>query len=197
MQFGPSFLAGGSACLVPLCGKSHDLPWLADRLPTLGVELAPEAVAQLHQEHGLVPDVHEHGPYRVWYTAPGRLAHPLCVLEGDLFDLDAGRLSRAGATPDRVWDRAALVALNPAQRRRYVELLRHLLPSGSRILLETFSYDPTVMTGPPHSISESEIGSLFAGCTREILEVRDELEPRWREAGHTWWHYTLQVITLP
>ncbi len=40
-------VADGTKVLVPLCGKSLDMRWLADRgHPVLGIELAPEAIEQ-------------------------------------------------------------------------------------------------------------------------------------------------------
>ena len=180
------WLDGASGVLVPLAGKSHDLPFLAQRVPTVGVELAERAVAQLHEEHGLAASVDTEGPFRVW-RSPG-----LTLLEGDVFDLDREHV----AGLDRVWDRAALVALRPAQRRAYVDHLRGLLPAGSRVLLSAFAYDPTVMDGPPHSVPRDEVEALYDGASVEVLSVDDTVPGGFAARGHAWWRRTLYHIPL-
>lgn len=181
-----AWAGGGGRVLVPLCGKSHDLPWLAERCGTVGVELSGLAVAQLHAEHGLAANVESDGAFKAWRT--GRLT----VLEGNVFDLTAGQLDDV----DRVWDRAAIVALNPGQRIRYVAMLRTLLPAGTKILLNALSYDQRQMSPPPHSVTEVEVRHLYAGCDVEVLETTDVLSPKMRERGLQWMNRTLYQITL-
>lgn len=178
-------LTDGAGVLVPLCGKSVDLPWLAARVPVVGVELAEEAVAQLHEEHGLAPEVERVGPFTAWRTPN------LVVLQGDLFDLRPEHLPHP---VDRAWDRAALIALDQDRRRRYAAQLRDLLAPAGRILLEALTYDPHVMEGPPHSVPDSEVVELYAGASIEQLDVRDALDDRWRAAGHSWWRTTVWRI---
>lgn len=186
VRFSPSWLDGASGVLVPLCGKSVDLPWLADRLPTVGVELVHKAVEALHAEHGLDPDCEPCGPFVAWRT------DTLTVLCGDVFDLLPHHVSHV----DRVWDRAALVALDPPRRRRYVETLRAALVPSTRILLSSFAYDQSRMSGPPHSVPEEEVRDLYDGADVRILHQDEELDDRWRARGHTWWVRTVYEITL-
>jgi thiopurine S-methyltransferase len=185
LRFGEA-VVDGAGVLVPLCGKSVDLPWLAARTPTVGVELSELACAQLFEEHGLTPSVDQDGPFVRWR------AGDLVVLQGDVFDLTPARLP---FPVDRVWDRAALVALDPGRRRRYAAHLRALLPPGGRLLLNAFAYDPAVMDGPPHAVDEDEIAALFAGDLLQVLAVSDEVGDRFRAIGHTWWRTTVHLVT--
>lgn len=172
--------------LVPLCGKSVDLPWLAERVPTTGVELAAQAVEELHQEQALQADVDDLGPFRRWRTGG------LTVLQGDIFDLRSSHLGPV----DRVWDRAAMVALDPARRSAYVRRIRELLPSGGRVLLNVLHYDPAVMPGPPHSISDEEVRGAYDGADIVLLDVDETLPEPFAERGHRWWHRRLYLITV-
>ena len=58
-------------------------------------------------------------------------------------------------------DRAALVAINPEDREEYSATQVKLLKSGGHILLSTLSYDQSKMDGPPHSVDEATVRSLY------------------------------------
>lgn len=156
----------GCRVLVPLCGKSLDMDWLAARgHAVLGVELAPLAVAQFFEERGLVPEVRE--------TANGvhHRAGAIEIVLGDAFALDAALL--AGC--DAVFDRAALIALPPALRERYVARVYDRLPAGCRGLLVTLDYPQEEREGPPFSVGQPEVQSSLAGWSPALLERRDIL----------------------
>ena len=103
-------LAPDARVFVPLCGKSLDMVWLAERgHRVLGVELSELAVRQFFDERGLVPAIHE--------TAAGAhfVAGAYELIVGDAFALEADVLADCAA----VYDRAALIALPPDLRRTY------------------------------------------------------------------------------
>jgi thiopurine S-methyltransferase len=165
--------------LVPLCGKSLDMHWLAAQgYRVLGVELSPLAVAQFFQEAGVEP-VRTVSPYGEHFTAG-----PIEIVLGDAFGLDPALL----ADVEAVYDRAALIALPPALRRRYLDTLYAALPSGCRGLLITLEYPQTEKAGPPFSVEPEEVETLFAAPWRHtLLERRDILdqEPRFQAEGLT------------
>ncbi|MCB9777063.1 MAG: thiopurine S-methyltransferase [Alphaproteobacteria bacterium] len=175
--------------LVPLCGKSVDIPFLAGRgHEVAGVEIAPAAVVAFHDEQRLHPFVDEDGPFRV-FTSPG-----ITVFCGDFFDLDP----EICGTFDRVWDRAALVALDAPRRARYVARLRELLRPGAQVLLNRFTYDQAIMDGPPWSVSDDEVETLWAGADIQLLQRVDAIDQvHFRELGFEEWIVTTQLITLP
>ncbi len=143
-------LAPGSRVLVPLCGKSLDLWWLRDAgHEVVGVELSDLACEQVFTERGAVPHVALRGPH-VSRTVPG-----LTVLKGDFFALKP-------AEPfDAVWDRAALIALPPDLRLRYVARMAKLLSPSARGLLVTLEYDQTQRQGPPWAVMPDEVRSGY------------------------------------
>lgn len=179
-----SFLGGGAHhVLVPLCGKSVDLAWMAARgHQVVGVELAEKAIVAFHAREHRGPTVTEAEGFRA-YRSPG-----LMVLQGDVFALTP----EIAGPIDRVWDRAALVALTPEQRVKYVEVLRTLLLPGAVVLLETFDYDQAQKPGPPHAVTEDEVRTLWAGAKVERLDQHDATE----EVRPRGWNLDRFVVSL-
>ena len=162
----------GSRVFVPLAGKSRDMLWLAAQgHHVLGVELSQLAVEQFFAEHGLQPDIHE-TRYGRHYRAGGTQAGDIELICGDAFALDAAALADCAA----VFDRAALIALPPGLRLRYVDELHARLPAGTRGLLITLEYPQHEKEGPPFSVSESEVRERFGPrWDVDLLERRDIL----------------------
>ncbi|WP_454691801.1 thiopurine S-methyltransferase [Achromobacter aloeverae] len=170
----------GSRVLVPLCGKTLDMVWLAQQgHEVLGVELSPLAVEQFFAANGLTPTVRK--------TAAGDLyrAGNIEILCGDIFALDAETLAACAG----VYDRAALVALPPDMRKRYAAHVYAGLAPGARGLLITLDYDQEMMAGPPFSVGDAEVQALYEGHTQvRQLDRRAMLdkEPKFKERGLTW-----------
>lgn len=160
--------AAAPEVLVPLCGKSHDLHWLAARGHRVtGVELSPLACEAAFSEHGVVPTVGQDGAFAA------RTAGNLTVLQGDVFDLRG--------TFDAVWDRAALIALPPETRPRYVAHLRSLLRPGGSVLLVTLDYPQAERAGPPFAVLSDEVRALWPEA--RLLHREDLPADRLREQG--------------
>ena len=153
----------GAGVFVPLCGKSLDMVWLAERgHPVLGVELSPLALEAFCREQGLAPRVEAAGPFRRYQA--GRLR----LLEGDFFDLTPDDLDGVAG----VWDRAALVAFPEEMRPDYARHLAGLLAPGTRMLLVTMDYPPGAMEGPPFRVPAAEVERLFADAFELALVER-------------------------
>ncbi len=172
-------LPRGSRILVPLAGKSLDMIWLARQgYRILGVELSDIAVGQFFAENGLHPQVHE--------STLGRhyVAGDVEVICGDVLALDDVTLAGCGG----FYDRAALIALPPPMRDRYVARVFARLPDDCRGLLITLEYPPEEMAGPPFSVSNGEVETLYGASWKiAVLEHRDILatEPHFAERGVT------------
>jgi thiopurine S-methyltransferase len=160
-------LASGSRVFVPLAGKSLDMLWLASRgHRVLGVEIEQLAVEQFFAENGLTPTMRK-SEFGTHYRAD-----EIELVCGDVFALDAGVLSDC----DVVFDRAALIALPPDMRRRYVLELYARLPQSCRGLLITLEYPPHEKQGPPFTVPEAEVRELYGrDWNVEALERRDIL----------------------
>ncbi|KAF1311648.1 thiopurine S-methyltransferase [Pseudomonas putida] len=168
-------LAAGSRVLVPLCGKSLDLAWLAGQgYRVRGIELSRRAVEDFFQEQGLQAQVRQQGAFEVWCSGEVEL---WC---GDFFAL------RAEDVADCVglYDRAALIALPPQMRERYMGLLSRMLPGGSGLLV-TLDYEQKLLEGPPFSVADEEVRRGFAGWQVEEVEARDVIgeSPKFLQAG--------------
>lgn len=166
-------VAQAGKVLVPLCGKSLDMRWLAERgHPVLGIELAREAVEQFVAEgRGAVSrfrqtvfDVYRQGSVEVW-----------C---GDFFHFHIDQALEVQA----FYDRAALIALPPATRQRYAFHLTQLLPPGARGLLVSLTQGGGPDRGPPYSVEAGEVERLLtANFELERLEETPADERGWRE----------------
>ncbi len=153
---------------VPLCGKSRDLAWLAAQgHRVVGVEISPIAVRDFFAEYGKTPRIEKTARAERWR------AQNVTILRGDYFELSPEDL---GGDIAAVYDRAALIALPDTMRPRYVAQLRRLAPRAA-ILLVTLEYPPGEMEGPPFSVEQPEIESLYDGDYRiEMLESAEVLE---------------------
>ena len=165
-------LAQGTQVLVPLCGKSLDMAWLADQgYQVMGIELAQRAVEDFFTEHKLEPHISHEGVFQVYQ------AGAVTIYCGDLFALEPRHVAQCGA----LYDRAALIALPPAMRERYAAHLAELLPSSTQALLVTLDYDQAQMEGPPFAVNEGEVQRLLAKRWQiELLECCDVLGENWR-----------------
>lgn len=177
-KYWPSLgLSAAARVLVPLCGKSLDMAWLAAQgHPVLGIELSPVAVEQFFDEQQLSPT--EHG------SSMGRhyVAEGIEIICGDIFGVDKATLASCSA----VYDRAALVALPADMRGRYVRHVYGGLAPGYRGLLLTLEYDQALMEGPPFSVAADEVQALYAAHAvaqeTDRLDIIDK-EPKFAARG--------------
>ncbi|MHC8365972.1 thiopurine S-methyltransferase [Pseudomonas sp. ZT5P21] len=172
-------LEEGARVLVPLCGKSLDLLWLAHQgHEVLGIELSEKAVEDFFDEHQFDPHVSEQGPFKVYRAGSIEL---WC---GDFFELTAGDVADCSA----LYDRAALIALPLPMREQYAAHLNRILPTDASGLLITLDYDQAQKDGPPFAVLEDEVQRLFGAVwSLKILEDQDVLGESWKfvESGVT------------
>ena len=120
--------------LVTLCGKSLDLPWLADQgHSVVGCELSELAGQQLFEENNIPFSVATVGEFKVFSATDKNLK----FYTGDFFKVNAALVG----TFDVIWDHHAFGAVSPNNRSRYVEILSSLLVPGGKILLSNWEYD--------------------------------------------------------
>jgi len=179
-----------SKVFVPLCGKSRDMLWLRQQGHSiLGVELSAIAVQTFFKENGYTPHPVT-GKKFEHYEADN--FHILC---GDFFNLRKDDLTGVTA----VYDRASLVALPPEMRERYVSHLVNILPPATQILLLTFDYQQSEMSGPPFAVSIGEVESLYSSHAKiRLLAQHDTLtkNQRFKDRGLTGLKESVFLITL-
>jgi thiopurine S-methyltransferase len=173
--------------LVPLCGKSLDMLWLAQQgLNVLGVELSEIAIETFLAENKLHARMHtaSDGTHYEITTAQGG---GIEIINGDVFEIDPASLAECNA----FYDRAATIALPAPQRDRLAHDVYDKLPADARGLLITLAYPPHEMDGPPFPVNEAEVQRLFASNWKiEQLDRRDILasQPHFSEQGVTALH---------
>jgi thiopurine S-methyltransferase len=160
--------------LVPLCGKSLDMVFLAERAQAVvGVEYVDQAVRDFFAEQALYPKIGTEAPLSF-------RAGKYTVFAADFFEVSIDDIG----VVDAIFDRASLVALDAETRVRYANHIASLQASGTKTLLITFDYDQEKMSGPPFAVSDVEVERLFsANFVVEHLESRAVLDRRFRERG--------------
>jgi thiopurine S-methyltransferase len=160
--------------LVPLCGKTEDLAFLAGRgHEVFGVEFVEDAVRQFFVEHEATPTVTARDGFAIYS------AGSITIAAGDFFATTA---ELVGAI-DGIYDRAALIALPPELRARYVPHLRAITPRARRELLITLEYPAGSYNGPPFSVAEAEVRSAFAPADVQLIDEGPDPDER---GGGTW-----------
>ena len=154
----------GGQVIVPLCGKSLDMLWLAEQgYNVVGLEMVEQAVQAFFEENKLETVSNEIGKH-IKYSSP-----PFNIFQGDLFDLEAGVVQA-----DAWYDRAAMVALPNSLREDYVKQICQQTKPGASGLLITFAYPQEQMDGPPFALHDEDVFRFFSnGFEVECLEKID------------------------
>ena len=165
-----------SRVFVPLCGKTLDMIWLLDQgYNVVGNEISQLAVEAFFAENRLTPEIREETGFTRW------TCDRIEILCGDFFELGTADIGRI----DALYDRAALIALTPAQRNRYVTSIAALLEPQTPGLLVTLDYDQQAMQGPPFAVSATEVNKLYLGgflveqlAHAEIIDTQPQFRSR-------------------
>ncbi|MBV1910312.1 MAG: thiopurine S-methyltransferase [Kangiellaceae bacterium] len=159
-------LKPNSRILVPLCGKSKDIGWILSKgHRVVGVELSWLAVEQLFESLQLTPTITREG------SLDRYKAGNLDIFVGDIFQLTKGLLGPV----DAIYDRAALVALPLELRKRYTSQLIELGQQQSQLVV-CYEYKQHEMSGPPFSISSSEIHAHYDAYYEVKLIIQQIVE---------------------
>mmetsp|Transcript_47129 Transcript_47129/g.119286 ORF Transcript_47129/g.119286 Transcript_47129/m.119286 type:complete len:282 (+) Transcript_47129:253-1098(+) len=186
---------GSLRVLVPLCGKTVDLIWLAQNADVgqvVGNEAVGKAIEEFSQENPSVrldpmPET-DTELFKHFVGYGGRLM----LLQGDHFFLSQ---KEAGGAFDSIWDRASLIAINPGDRKKYVQVLDSLLKPGGKVLLATLDRAAgdaqALAKGPPFSVPEAEVLTLFHASKFDVRKlqsqelINDPGHARFKDAGLT------------
>ncbi len=170
-------LGSGGSVFVPLCGKSLDMIYLSEMgYSVIGVELSQLGVEQFFDENNRKYTVRTVDNLLIYQSGN------ISIYCGDYFSLKAQHLQGISA----VFDRASLIALDGDLREKYAKHLADIIPMGVRILLLTLVYPQHQMSGPPFSVSHTEVESLFSTAFkyRQLHAFNDIVnEPKFLRAG--------------
>jgi thiopurine S-methyltransferase len=167
--------------LVPLCGKTTDMAYLANNpgvSEVVGVDGIQAALTEFMEEHkDLELQPVKDGTVQNFEKLTGK---KISLLRGDFFELDS---SKTG-TYDVIFDRASMVAIKPSLRESYVQVIKNVIAPGGKILLITLERQGTdeeaVNKGPPFTIPEKTVRDLYGGedCVKSItlLSAEDTFE---------------------
>jgi len=177
-QFLPQFALPGGACVfLPLCGKAHDIVWLAQRgYEVIGIELSQLAIEAFFDENKLDYERFESDRFGIYKS------QNISLLQGDFFDLSNDDLGACNL----VYDRAALIAMEQHDRPRYYDHMLSIIPAVSNMLLITLEYDQAEMQGPPFSVPTDEVYQYYSNpFSINLIKSNDIIDerPRWREVG--------------
>lgn len=138
--------------LVPLCGKSRDMLWLADNgWNVVGVEASPIACRAFFEENALKHREEKHCEFKVFR------GDKITLWCGDFFKTCSTDLGCITA----IYDRAALIALPPDIRPKYAGHIAKLVEKKSiRALLITIEYSAKIQ-GPPFSVMAEEVHRIY------------------------------------
>ena len=144
--------------------------WLAEQGHTIvGLEMVQQAIESFFIENQFHFDIVESGKHRKYSS------QPFTIFQGDFFDISTGLIQA-----DAWYDRAALIAIDPSNRKEYVNQISKQTKSGAVGLLITFAYPQEQMQGPPFALQDHTVRDLFSdGFELELLEkifLEDEKE---------------------
>lgn len=174
-------LTGGKASsriFLPLCGKSLDLKWLADKgHDVVGCEGVDLGCREFFEEQNI--------PYK---------AEPIKGVEGVVYKATDGKkitlyrcdyfelTSKITGTFDCIWDRGSFVAIPTQRRQEYVNVTAPLLKKNGKYLLDCFLVDNNAFGGPPFNCKEDEVKKYFgSACTTRKIDTKDAFT-KWQES---------------
>jgi len=144
-------LKPGEHIFVPLCGKTKDMLWLAERgFHVAGIELSPIACSDFFAELNVTPDITTQSKFTKYQF------NNIELFCGDLFNLTNSDLPIIHA----VYDCKALIALPPDLRKRYIDHIVSCTGTKIRILLLTRETNCQVKP-PPFPVNKNEVNSLY------------------------------------
>ena len=150
---------------VPLCGKSLDMFWLAERMLVSGSELSEIACRDFFNDANITyqtkqilddKDNQRSGNFTQFYF------DSITLWQGDFLKLTPDHvISTNGKSIDWIYDRAALIALPLDMQQAYINHLVSFIDKGTQLFLISIEFPQSEMAGPPFSINQQAIEQLF------------------------------------
>lgn len=149
--------------LVPLCGKSTDMAYLAQFMQVTGNELSEIACRDFFIDNNIPFEKKALGEFEHYS------ADQLSLYQGDFFKFSPELIGSV----DWIYDRAALIALPEKMQQQYVEHLKHFFSSDTRLFLVTLEFPKAQLSGPPFAIDCTEVSRLFSTFDVECIATNE------------------------
>ena len=150
--------ATGLDILLPLCGRTKMMLWLAEKgHRVVGIEWSDAAVKMFFEENSLSYEVK---PYAVGeiithqYTATEKAITIYC---GDYFAFEKDNLGGF----DCILDHGSMGSFVEAKRMKYVEITKSFAKSGGRMVLSVFDYEHEEHPSVPFAVTYREVATLY------------------------------------
>ena len=167
LQKHESLLAGGKKRIfLPLCGKSLDIRFLAEKgYDVYGCELVEKAIKDFFIEQDLKYVVTNVGAFVVYKA----VKQSITLFQGDFFELKSEVFGKF----DAIWDRASLVVMKADKRIQYATVIHDLMAPNCKYLLNSFLFTAKDYKGPPYTISYDDIENIFGKfCNIQLLDTK-------------------------
>lgn len=148
---------------VPLCGKTLDMYWLAEKLDVVGAELSDVACRDFFADQQIVPQQDKVGKFTRFHVKNIEL------WQGDFFHLAAEQFPQF----DWIYDRAAIIALPVSLQKQYVEHLTRFLGTSTQLMLISLEFPEHELSGPPFPVFRQDIEHLFDGFDIQCIGQRE------------------------
>ena len=147
----------GGTVLVPLCGKTVDMIYLANEgYKVVGIEYSEEAIISFFGENEIDYEIKKDVRNTDFKTYKG-LNLNITIHNGNFFDVTPELVGDV----DGIWDRGSLIAINPSERSRYSKVMLGLMTSKTFYLLDSLCYDQKRLGGPPFSVARNVVEDLY------------------------------------
>lgn len=158
--------------LVPLCGKSEDMMYLLSQgYGVVGVDGVDKPLLEFLATHNLEFREETTSVGKKFVACDGQLTLICC----DIFNITPSLVGPV----DFVYDRAALIALDPPDRKGYTDVIFSCLPApGQRLLLITVAYDQSAMDGPPWSVRLDLAKQIYAERVSSVTLKTEHFFPK-------------------
>jgi len=175
--------------LFPMCGKTVDMKYLYEGgFSVVGVEYSKQPVEEFLSENDIKFVVSKNGAYDTYKSEDGKIT----IHCGDFFQAKPEIVGKI----DGIWDRGALVAMNPCDRSKYAEIILSLMDKDTVYLIAGLSYDQNCHGGPPFSVPMETVEELYGStCEIEIL-LEAPNESSMKRFKLDWWLDTLYKLNL-
>lgn len=175
----------GKAVLVPLCGDTPVLRYLADHgaAMVVGADLAPEGLRRQREKHfseitfAATPLTLPSGGAATIYEGV-KDGCTVRLFEGDFLALAAlPEFHRSKV--DFVYDRASMMAMHPSMRVEYVASVAACLTPEATLMVERPIRDAGDVGGPPFTFFPDQVHALYEAATGRSYDVETMLVNRW------------------